>query len=582
MYSGQSAGFAGLTGSVVSILNGLRAFPAAIAITSPTQIVLVTPFAWPDQPLTNENAIITANGSGSLTIPPSQNTGLTQPVWNTNYIGTSGSFNLSGAIIPLGLSVVTRDYGLLWANLGPGQAAQPVYYDGIVGSEADMDFQMSTLRNQLTPGQTNVGPIGQYQVGIVPPTARAFFVYFFNLMWEYGPALYVYTPPPADPTLTIGYFIAGSLQLILTPNDPVTRNDYQFSTLEIASDPAFNDLIVSQQMTGLTQTFTVNVPVTGSLWARAVLTDFVSSGSWSNTIVIPQQTLISSTYLAAQGSIPPTVAQALSSSGGIFVYTSTSSSITIVCNAFGISYSNGGIQNIPAFMQSFIRALDSRTILYPLTPYGFFPSLLGPLTTHPVVEFNGPYAGLILPDNAQFIDGSVPLTNGVFVCQTASTPYGSGSGGGGGTNGGANCGVLESKIRLEDGSQTTLALLKPGRHIRTIDGKVSVVVSKTLTKEKLCEIRTETLVTKGAYGHTLKIDGTWMSVADMLEADSITSAHTIIDENDKIISVNPLEEEDWICRLELRSVEEEDTRDEAHVYELDGFWSHNTMIKSSP
>jgi hypothetical protein len=72
-----------------------------------------------------------------------------------------------------------------------------------VASPADLIFDLTTIANALTLG-------------------RDFYVYFFNLMWEYSPSLHVTVSQPAAPVITIGAKMATNLTLLL---DQITRQD---------------------------------------------------------------------------------------------------------------------------------------------------------------------------------------------------------------------------------------------------------------------------------------------------------------------------------------------------------------------
>lgn len=574
LYTRQLAAIQGLEGasSQLAILNDPN-YVYTIHVNSPTQIYIqVVAFGLTNQATFGETAQLYVAGSDSSVFLTNQNT-----------IGNATP-QVSGDIPPTFAAsgqFATYDSGVVWGNTGKGTLNQtPVYYDGIVGSEADMDFNMDTLRGRMTPGETTNGPIGQYQVGIVPSNQRVFYAYFFNLMWEYSDPLYVYVPPPKAPFLQVGYFIAGTLQLMMSPGDPSPRSDIKQSTIQLARDQAFTQIVSALDMVGTSPTFTINAPTSGDLWARARVSDYVSSGPWSQPLFIPQTTLINSAYLSAQGSVPPTVVQAITSAGGIFTYYSSNNFLNLVSTSFTIEYPNGSTQTVPATSVGFNRTVDSHTPLSPSTPYGFFPSLSGAMTINPTVQFNGPYASLKLPSAAQFKDGSVPLTNGVFICTTSASASGAAGGAGGGTEGGGNCGVLSSRIRLANGYAVTLEKLHIGSRVRTIDGRISIVHSKRILQEYTAILRTSSgLTTECAYGHTLRVNGKWMSLAEIVEDVDANCVSTINDEHDQIVDITMQAKENWICRIELRP-EDGEERDEAHVYELDGMWSHNTVIKN--
>jgi hypothetical protein len=107
------------------------------------------------------------------------------------------------------------------------------YYDGIVGSEFDMQLSLGTLRGQLQAGVSVVGgPVGSYMLGTVPATERSFTIHFFNLMWEYSPGLSVYIPPPSAPVISEGYRWGPALQINVSSTP---RTDIQYTTLQLAT-----------------------------------------------------------------------------------------------------------------------------------------------------------------------------------------------------------------------------------------------------------------------------------------------------------------------------------------------------------
>lgn len=573
LYSGQNVGFSGLNGphGQLVVMNDEPFDIWPILVLNP-QLLQIAVFGVLTGGIVAENANVQSKGT-----PPGSISDTNEPIWNTNSINVSGS-------------VVTQDGGILWANLGMITPSQPVYYQAIVGSEFDMDLQLGILRGQLTPGQTSTGPIGQFQVNLVPPGARSFIAYFFNLMWEYGPGLSIYIPPPQAPTLTVGYSFGSSLQLNISPNDPVARLDIAYTNVEISNDVTFDStgVIASSQSTGSIGSVTLNVPVTGTLYARAQLVDQISSGAWSSTLVIPQGNLISSAYLAGQGSVPPAITTSANTSGGLFTYTSTSSSVTMASVGFSVIYPNGALDNVPATMQTFSTAIDSPGPLQASTTYGFFPSLKGPTTATPTIEFNGPYlnyttTGVTQALAAQQSDGSVPITNGSFAVATAAGG-GSSGGGGGGTGGGGNCAEVSRKILCSDGAWRSLLDVSVGQLVKNGAGRLSKIIEKKIFLERTVFYKTKSgLETETAYGHVLYCKGYWQTLASLMDVDDLhdVTVKTTLEDNDMLVELLVGKEQRYICKLALAPIDKNKSTDDDHVYNLDGFWSHNGIIKNS-
>jgi hypothetical protein len=55
---------------------------------------------------------------------------------------------------------------------------------------------------------------------------------------------------------------------------------------------------------------------------------------------------------------------------------------------------------------------------------------------------------------------------------------------------------------------------------------------------------------------------------------------TELKDNDQIVEIVPGAEGRFICKIELEPVDKSTETDEDHVYNLDGFWAHNIMIKA--
>lgn len=523
----------------------------------------------------------TVDSQLSLPIPPGPNVGVAWAIPATAaYTGPTGAQGTAYATPAVSGS-----------STAPIYTVEEVFYQGIVGSQADMALDLTTLRGQSGPGQPTIGPIGFYQRALVPATQRDFVAYFFNLMWEYGPGLNIHIPPPAAPELAIGFKFSASLQILDTPQDVPERTDYKSSILQVATDPDFVHIVVEATQNGNPGNTVVNVPTTGDLYARLQFSDFISSGAWSATLFIPNKDLISSTYLNAQGSISPYISNQIGASGGIFTYeaemtTPTDGVINMFNIPFGIVMPDGSQISVPSASASFLSPVDAPT--YQLgTQYGFFPvltNLYDPVAL-PMIVFEGPFLNYAVPYAPQFIrqfsDGTITLTNGPFFAITPSSPTIAG-GGGGGTQGGGNCGVLSSKIELADGGCKTLANLTLSEYVKTKNGK-SKVIRKDIMSDTTYEVTTKSgCITRAGQGHVVKeSQGSWIAFADLHDKfleDCIVFIETANNKFDEVVTFGK-PSVDKICHIYLKSDIEKDDND--HVYILDGIWSHNVMIKVS-
>jgi len=296
--------------------------------------------------------------------------------------------------------------------------------------------------------------------------------------------------------------------------------------------------------------------------------------------------LIASDYLSSQGSVPPTITNANGGSGSIFAYTSTSNTITMLSQAFTVLYPNGSTDIVPAASGVFSVAKDTLATLVPSTTYGFFPSLKGPTTDNPNVEFNGPYFNYAntaaSPSlSGMYQDGSVPLVNSAFVAQTAPSS-GAGGGGGGGTWGGGSCGTLNCKIMLANGKEITLSQLRIGDIVIGINGKPQRVCRTILRKEPTSTFEVASgLKSRSSLTHTLRYQNEWITLAEAIalnqEGEEVT-LETMNSREDRLVSFQDTGE-DWILQLELGQAEETEECD--HTYILDGFRTHNFMVKGN-
>jgi hypothetical protein len=472
---------------------------------------------------------------------------------------------------------------------------QGIFIQSIVGSEEDMNFDLEVLRGNTVFSVS--GNLGVAQFELIPETERNFTAAFFNLMWEFSPSISVSIPVPLAPMVSVGYRFGPTVQLILTDISNPPRTDYKYTTMQLSRDAAFSvtGMIVSTQAASNPGVFVSTVPISGDVYGRAMFNDYISSGAWSNVVHVPQGDLIASDYLAGQGSVPPAITDANTSGGGLFSYLATSGTIMFISDGLSILWPNGRTDNILPMTGTYNQTLDigpSGRALQPSGSYGFFPSVRAPQTSRAYMNFDGPYINYNTNTSSltgQYSDGAVPMTNGPFVCQTASlAPSGSSTvpisgGGGGGTRGGNTCGVLESKLRLADGQITTLKNCRPGDIVKTRSGKNARIWQKEHRQDLTYLMRMASgKETRCALAHTL-FASEWIPLLEILER---TEEGEILyldtpEGLDEVLSVcDPLTE--WICRLHLMSLDPENAVDDDHVYELDGIWTHNVLLKDDP
>lgn len=514
-------------------------------------------------------------------------------------VGSGGSVSLGGVqtgSLPVSLDPdVQAQLVARYGQQGITITALNLIYQGLVGSEADMDFDLNSLRGDTGITGSNINAnIGHFQIGLIPQLQRSFVVRFFNLMWEYSTPVAVNIPFPEAPILSENFRFGSSLCL---QTAGTARTDIQTTNLQIASDSAFNTILIEAQAGGANAQFTSNVPATGDLYARACFADFISSGGWSNTLHIPQKNLIGSSYLAAQGSIPPAIT-AVDGGGGIMVWSTTDASITISNEPFTLLFPDGTQIPIPIKSQLFGSDLDTGASIQANTMYGFFPAVLGAVTKTPTFVFNGPYknyttSSLIASLGAQVADGSTPLSNGAIVIQTQVAgvgPTGStggggttGGGGGGGTGGGPNCGILSSMITLGNGAKSTLGRTSVGTEVMNIRGTKSRIKFRLITKEETWTIETESgKCSTTALGHVEFSNGKWRFREDIIrifQEEKIGTLRNDANVDEKIVKCIPAGKQK-ICRIELAPIDatlEEASHDYWHVYSLDGFLAHNFL-----
>lgn len=308
-----------------------------------------------------------------------------------------------------------------------------VCYQCLVGTRADTDIDMDLLRNQILPGQQGLTGLGKFLVEPFASGSRLLNAHFFNTMWEYSPTLAVSMPPFAAPNLQIGYRFGSALNFTITPApQDVNRSDFNYTNLFLSTVPNLSGTFSTTQLVGNPGLFTVTAPTTGAIYATAQFVDHVGSGTLSPWVLIPLGNLIASDWFVGQGSIPPSILANIASGGGIIAYNTYSVSgavvaINIYSQSFNVLFPNGQIVNVPNASGAFTNPVDVTGGLLPLTDYGFFPSLKYPSTPNPYLEFQGPYQNYLNNQLALaaltgiYQDGSVPLTDGAFVVETAAS-----------------------------------------------------------------------------------------------------------------------------------------------------------------
>jgi len=290
--------------------------------------------------------------------------------------------------------------------------------------------------------------------------------------------------------------------------------------------------------------------------------------------------------------VPPTVTNGNLGSGGILQYYSSNAAsfgagatepyFNISSSAFSVVYPNGHIDSVAAqYASNITTALDTGQPLVNGTVYGFFPAVANPLTPNPTLVFNGPYAnynGTIAALQAQFTDGTVPITNGAFTAQTCAAGDNQSGGGGGGTGGGGNCASSDCYVQLHDGHRIQLRYLTPGMVVATPSGKGAKVRSVELFSEETFTLTTKSgLILRCAYGHVMKdgAKGNWASGEEYVAFWNGMKVWTMYSDDDSITGVSKLGVIAEICRLHLEGGEEAE-----HVYIVNGIWCHNAMVKN--
>jgi hypothetical protein len=402
-------------------------------------------------------------------------------------------------------------------------------------------------------------------------TNRRFYAYFFNHQWSYSEPTIVDIPAP-QVTIEEGYRYGQSLNLLCTLP---SRADLVKQVWQVATSPLFSSgSLVIDQTNYSAGSITVSVPASADLYARSVLFDSISSGSWSGTVHVPLGDLIASDYLAAQGSAPPIMT---TSSGSLVSYISSTNVLEVDTQPFSVLYPNGQAWSVPAQRDIFNAAKDTGATLEAGLGYYFYLSMPSAAYADPAVYVDGPYAN---PSQAALAytvaDGRVQLSGGALTFYTSTTATGTGGGGGGGTSGGGTyCGVLSSRIKLADGSYKTLRDVEIGAVVDDgYGGYETVVGRKIIPNQRVRLLCAGGYKTRVADGHTFKLEYGWDSVVRIEEEHNTGTAWPLVatmDGMQQITSSHRYGVED-VCHLQLSGPR--------HTYVLDGFVTHNMLLKS--
>jgi hypothetical protein len=467
-----------------------------------------------------------------------------------------------------------------------------VCFQTIVGTRFDMSLDMNLLRNNLLPGQQGYnGLLGKYLINPFDPNSRLMNAHFFNLMWEYGPTLAVSMPALNAPTVTPGYRWGPTLVLKVAANPlDYGRSDIVSTHVQVASDAGFTQILQDISQTGNPGIITTTTTIKTDIYVRAQYVDNVGVGTWSSTLFIPRGDLIASDYLAAQGSIPPTiVANLAASGGGIFSYLSPigGHEIDVISQPFNIFFPNGSYTiNIPAATGVYTRAVDTGP-LTPVTLYAFYPAIRNPTTGNPSIIFNGPfqnYGGTAtMPAlTGNYADGVATLTNGALVVQTASassTMGGTAGGTYGGGYGASGCGIRTSRITLASGLTCEVAALYPGVRVRTPTGLGVIDKVMQMKAPVYTFVAGSGLTGCASETHTLKSHNRWLTIetiGQLLDDGEEVAVWTKNDLDDKLIYCHREDEERYVMKIHL--VGATDFDEVEHYYLLDGFWAHNMKV----
>ena len=411
---------------------------------------------------------------------------------------------------------------------------------------------------------------------------RVFFAYFFNHQWSYSePTMVTLTAPVA--TVEEGYRFGQSLNVMCTlPTENaggliVQRGDLAQQIWQVAGSSGFasGDMVINQS-TNYAGSLTVNVPATGDLWARTALFDFIGSGAWSPSasgLHIPLGDLLASDYLAAQGSTPPVITS-VPASGGIISYISSTDVIEVDTLPFSVLFPNGQTASVSGQNDVFNVAKDTGSGLVAGAGYLFYFSMSSMAYPDVVVFVDGPYQNPSQSALAYTIsDGRIALSGGQLTFYMSTTPSGTSTGGGGGSGGGGYCGVLSSMVLMNDGSQKQLRDVKIGDRVDDgYCGAETVVGREIVHGQRVRLLRTADHMTRVADIHTLKLEYGWESILNIEERIDGAGWPLVdtVDGMQQITSSHRYGLED-VCHLQLSGPR--------HTYVLDGFKTHNYLIK---
>lgn len=442
-----------------------------------------------------------------------------------------------------------------------------VYYDGIVGSEFDMQLNLDQLRGTLPAfaltGAIVGGAIGSFMKGVVPPTQRSFNVHFFNLMWEYSPALSVFVPPITGVVIAAGYRFGSALEIKMTttPN----RIDVASTTLQVASDVGFGSIVLTQKYDGLAQTMHAQVPVTGALWVRVLCTDHISDGAWSNTVAIPLGDLIASDYLTGQASTQPVLTNLL---GSLFTYSapvpgsSSTATLTWSWGTFTIAFPNNFMLTVAAGSSSTYTGLTANSTYY------FYFGVTVATATVVIVgpsAINTPSAALA----AQIaVDGVVPLTSAGLPAVTAQVGGSPGTGGGGGSD---TCSIGSTELTLIDGTKKTIFEMKAmvPFAVKTPTGRPGVITAIT---ESLEEVDVYTVLLSSGKSKTCSTsDGLFNGDAWKGPLELIPEVDVLWIDTEKGNAYDKVKAVTYAGKAFVHRV----TMNGAHAYPTNDIWAHN-------
>jgi hypothetical protein len=115
--------------------------------------------------------------------------------------------------------------------------------------------------------------------------------------------------------------------------------------------------------------------------------------------------------------------------------------------------------------------------------------------------------------------------------------------------------------------------LRPGDIVKTPSGKGA----KVIKLERFADHTARLLFSSGVsircgYGHTLKVNGEWRCLADFIDDEDPIRVWTERSDKDKLIWISHQGVLAEICRIHLDGDE--------HIYNVDGIWAHNTLIKN--